>query len=204
MCRLIFRWSCPASTSKQITEPPEQIKQQIAAVQADKSAPEEEKREDLAQLEAALKDTKPIQFKENIALVLKYFDKLTELMREQGTLRSSVSAMRIAVVVTAMLAATLANAQETEQWRWRTLKASGLPVRYAALPKSHWSSHPMLLIVPPTKIQASRHHTPREPWSQSWMRSKVIFGRKFGDFPKLAKAHFRELILTILNNPHTA
>jgi hypothetical protein len=38
----------------------------------------------LAQLEAALKDTKPIQFEENIALVLKYFDKLTELMREQG------------------------------------------------------------------------------------------------------------------------
>jgi hypothetical protein len=36
------------------------------------------------------------------------------------------------------------------------------------------------------------------------MRSKVIFGRKFGDFPKLAKAHFRELISTILNNPHTA
>jgi hypothetical protein len=70
--------------SKRFTEPPEQIKQQIAAVQADKSAPEEEKREDLAQLEAALKDTKPIQFKENIALVLKYFDKLTELMQEQG------------------------------------------------------------------------------------------------------------------------
>jgi hypothetical protein len=69
--------------TKKFTEPPEQIKQQIAAVQAD-SAPEEEKREDLAQLEAALKDTKPIQFKENIALVLKYFDKLTELMQEQG------------------------------------------------------------------------------------------------------------------------
>jgi hypothetical protein len=70
--------------TKKFTEPPEQIKQQIAAVQADNSAPEEEKREDLAQLEAALKDTKPIQFKENIALVLKYFDELTELMQEQG------------------------------------------------------------------------------------------------------------------------
>ena len=67
--------------TKKFTEPPEQIKQQIAAVQADKSAPEEEKREDLAQLEAALKDTKPIQFKENIALVLKYFDKLSPLMQ---------------------------------------------------------------------------------------------------------------------------
>ena len=82
MCRLIFR-SIDQQTKK-FTEPPEQIKQQIAAVQADKSAPEEEKREDLVQLEAALKDTKPIQFKENIALVLKYFDELTELMQEQG------------------------------------------------------------------------------------------------------------------------
>ena len=31
---------------------------------------------------AALKDAKPIQFKENIALVLKYFDKLTPLMQQ--------------------------------------------------------------------------------------------------------------------------
>ena len=42
-----------------------------------------EKKEDLAQLEAALKNAKPIQFKENIALVLKYFDKLAPLMQEQ-------------------------------------------------------------------------------------------------------------------------
>jgi hypothetical protein len=33
-------------------------------------------------LEAALKAAKPIQFKENIALVLKYFDKLTPLMQQ--------------------------------------------------------------------------------------------------------------------------
>ena len=70
--------------TKKFTEPPEQIKQQIAAVKADKSVPEAQKKEDLAQLEAALKNAKPIQFKENIALVLKYFDKLTELMQEQG------------------------------------------------------------------------------------------------------------------------
>jgi hypothetical protein len=70
--------------TKKFTELPEQIKQQIAAVKADKSVPEAQKREDFAQLEAALKDTKPIQFKENIALVLKYFDKLSELMAEQG------------------------------------------------------------------------------------------------------------------------
>ena len=70
--------------TKKFTEPPEQIRKEIAALKADKSVPDAEKKADLAQLEAALKDAKPIQFKENIALVLKYFDKLTELMQEQG------------------------------------------------------------------------------------------------------------------------
>ena len=71
--------------SKKFTEPPEQIKKEIAALKADKSVPEMEKREGLAQLEAALKNAKPIQFKENIALVLKYFDKLAPLMQEQDS-----------------------------------------------------------------------------------------------------------------------
>ncbi len=70
--------------TKTFTEPPEQIKKDIAALKADKSFPEAEKKEGLAQLEAALKNAKPIQFKENIALVLKYFDRLAELMQEQG------------------------------------------------------------------------------------------------------------------------
>jgi hypothetical protein len=70
--------------TKKFTEPPEQIKKDIAALKADKSVPEAERKEDLAQLEAALKLAKPIQFKENIALVLKYFDKLPPLMQEQG------------------------------------------------------------------------------------------------------------------------
>jgi hypothetical protein len=55
------------------------------ALKADKSVPEMEKREGLAQLEAALRNAKPIQFKENIALVLKYFDKLAPLMQEQDS-----------------------------------------------------------------------------------------------------------------------
>jgi hypothetical protein len=67
--------------TKKFTEPPEQIKQQIAAVRSDKSLPEVQKKENLAQLGTALKDAKPVQFKKNIALVLKYFDKLTELMQ---------------------------------------------------------------------------------------------------------------------------
>jgi hypothetical protein len=62
---------------------PELIKDGIAALKADKSIPEEEKKEGLAQLEAALRTAKPIQFKENIALVLKYFDQLVPFMQEQ-------------------------------------------------------------------------------------------------------------------------
>src|SRR5438552_17034616 len=69
--------------TKKFTEPPEQIKNEIAALKADKSVPEVEKREGLAQLEAALKKAKPVQFKENIALVLKYFDQLAPIMQEQ-------------------------------------------------------------------------------------------------------------------------
>ena len=49
-----------------------------------KREPEAQKREDLAQLEAALKDARPIQFKENIAMVLKYFDQLPPLYQEKG------------------------------------------------------------------------------------------------------------------------
>jgi len=69
--------------TKKFTEPPEQIKNEIVALKADKSVPEAEKKESLTQLEAALKNARPIQFKENIALVLKYFDQLAPIMQEQ-------------------------------------------------------------------------------------------------------------------------
>ena len=67
--------------TNKFTEPPEQIKNEIAALKADKSVPEAEKKEGLTQLEAALKNSRPIQFKENIALVLKYFDQLAPIMQ---------------------------------------------------------------------------------------------------------------------------
>jgi hypothetical protein len=70
--------------TKKFTEPPEQLKKQIAGLKADKSVPEAEKKEELAQLDAALKNTKPVQFKENIALVLKHYDQLAPLMEEQS------------------------------------------------------------------------------------------------------------------------
>ena len=73
--------------TKKFTEPPEQIRKEIASLKADKTVPEAEKKEDLAQLEASLKTAKPIQFKENIALVLKYFDQLAPLMQDQDSKR---------------------------------------------------------------------------------------------------------------------
>ena len=71
--------------TKTFTEPPDQIKKQIAVLKIDKSVSEAEKKEDLAELEAALKNAKPVQFKENVAQVLKYFDKLAPLMPEQDS-----------------------------------------------------------------------------------------------------------------------
>jgi hypothetical protein len=68
--------------TKKFSEPPEQLKKEIAALKADKSVSDAEKKEGLAQLEAALKTAKPIQFKENVALVLKYFDQLSPLMQQ--------------------------------------------------------------------------------------------------------------------------
>ena len=70
--------------TKKFIEPPEQINKEIAALKADKSVPDTKKKEELTQLQAALKTAKPIQFKENIALVLKYFDRLPPPMQEQG------------------------------------------------------------------------------------------------------------------------
>jgi len=76
--------------TRKFTEPPEQIKKEIAALKANKSIPEGDKEDDLAQLEAELKNTKPVQFKENIA---KYFDNLAPLMQEQNlNLRPSATA----------------------------------------------------------------------------------------------------------------
>jgi hypothetical protein len=71
--------------TKKFTEPLEQIKNEIAALKADKSVPEAEKKEGLAELEAALKSARPIQFKENIGLVRQYFDQLVPIMQEQNS-----------------------------------------------------------------------------------------------------------------------
>ncbi len=66
--------------TKKFTEPPDMIKREIEDVKADKSMSDADKKQELEDLNEALKSAKPIQFKENIALVTKYFDKLTAVM----------------------------------------------------------------------------------------------------------------------------
>jgi hypothetical protein len=70
--------------TRKFTEPAERVKEEIAALKADKSVSEDAKKEALAELETALKAAKPIQFKENVALVTKYYDQLLPLMQVLG------------------------------------------------------------------------------------------------------------------------
>jgi hypothetical protein len=82
LTNIILIMSCIDPQTKNFTEPPEQIKNEIAALKADKSVPESDKKQGLAELEAALKIAKPVQFKENIALVVKYYNRLAPFMQE--------------------------------------------------------------------------------------------------------------------------
>ncbi len=59
------------------------LKQQIAAVQADKQMPANERKQALDQLNEALKAVVPVQYQQNIALVQKYYEKLAALMPQQ-------------------------------------------------------------------------------------------------------------------------
>jgi hypothetical protein len=54
------------------------IKKQIAEVKADKQMPAKDKKEALDQLNASLKAAAPVKYPDNIKLVTKYYDKLSE------------------------------------------------------------------------------------------------------------------------------
>jgi hypothetical protein len=62
--------------TKAFTEPLDGIKKEIAEVQADKSIPARERQAALKELNEALKTAQPIQFRGNIELVKKHYDKL--------------------------------------------------------------------------------------------------------------------------------
>lgn len=66
--------------TRQFSQPPEAIKNEIAAVNADKSIPDNEKKQIIGELNQALKFAKPVQFPENVELIKKYYDKLDSAM----------------------------------------------------------------------------------------------------------------------------
>ncbi len=65
--------------TKTYVGPDELIKRQIADIKADQSLSAEDRRDVLTELEASLTQLPPaVQFKENIALVLRYYDQLSD------------------------------------------------------------------------------------------------------------------------------
>jgi len=68
--------------TKTFTEPPELLKKQIAAVQADAKIPAKDKKAILDDMNGALKSVEAVKFPANVTLVTKYFDKLSPLFQE--------------------------------------------------------------------------------------------------------------------------
>lgn len=70
--------------TKTYVGPEAHFKQKIAAVQADKTMSAEDKKDALDDLQASMKTPlPPIEHKGNIALVIKYFDKLLPVLKDE-------------------------------------------------------------------------------------------------------------------------
>lgn len=69
--------------TKAFTEPPEMLKKQMAAVQADAKIPAKDKKAILDEMNAAAKTIAKVEFPANVTLVTKYFDKLAPLFQEE-------------------------------------------------------------------------------------------------------------------------
>jgi hypothetical protein len=67
--------------TKAFTQPPDALKAQIAALQADAKMAAKNKQAALAEMNAALKSTPTVQFPDNVTLVTKYYDKLSALLQ---------------------------------------------------------------------------------------------------------------------------
>jgi hypothetical protein len=63
------------------TDPTDAIKKEIEEVKADKTIKEADKKQMLEELAEALKVTQPVQYKENIALVTKYREKIDAVLQ---------------------------------------------------------------------------------------------------------------------------
>lgn len=68
--------------TKAFTQPPEALKKQIAAIQADTKMPAKDKKVALDEMNAALKSTPNVQFPDNVALITKNYDKLSAALQE--------------------------------------------------------------------------------------------------------------------------
>ena len=67
--------------TKAFSEPTVAIKKEIEEVKADKTIPENEKKQMLEELNEALKTAQPIQYPSNIELVKKYYDKIDAVLQ---------------------------------------------------------------------------------------------------------------------------
>lgn len=67
--------------TKAFRQPPEVLKAQIAAMQADTKMAPKNKQAALAEMNEALKTTPTVQFPENVPLVTKYYDKLSVMLQ---------------------------------------------------------------------------------------------------------------------------
>jgi len=68
--------------TKAFTEPPEALKKQIAAVQAEAKIPAKDKKAILDDMNEALKTVEPVKYPGNVTLITKYYDKLGALMQD--------------------------------------------------------------------------------------------------------------------------
>ena len=73
--------SCFDPKTKTFSEPKVALQKQIDELKADKTIPEPQKKEMLADLNEQLKTAEPIKFPSNIELIKKYYDKLDSAMQ---------------------------------------------------------------------------------------------------------------------------
>ena len=67
--------------TKEFTDTPTALGQEIAAVQADKSIAADEKKQALDELNAALKNARPLENRGNVDLVKKYYDQIEAILQ---------------------------------------------------------------------------------------------------------------------------
>ncbi len=72
--------ACIDPKTRVFTEPSVSIRKEMETVTADKSIPDDDKKQMLLELDEALKAAQPIQFPSNIDLVMKYYDKIDEAL----------------------------------------------------------------------------------------------------------------------------